>query len=156
MIRSTGCDGVVIGRGCLGKPWLFRDLVDAFAGRQPEPAPTLGFVTATMLDHAEALCTHMGADDGIRNFRKHAGWYLTGYPVGPEVRRQMSSVSSFDELVELCDRLDPATAQVPGGERIARGHTNGPIRVVLPHGYLDDPDDVTPPADAAVTTLSGG
>ena len=156
MVAATGCDGVVIGRGCLGKPWLFRDLVDAFAGRPLQPSPTLGFVASTMLDHADALCSHMGADDGIRNFRKHAGWYLTGYPVGPEVRRRMSGVSSMAELTELCRQIDPAMSLVTGGERIARGHTNGPIRVVLPHGYLDDIDDVTPPADAAVTTLSGG
>ena len=156
MMSTTGCDGVVIGRGCLGRPWLFRDLIDAFAGREIRTAPALGEVCEVMIRHADALCVHQGADDGIRSFRKHTGWYLTGYPVGSEVRRQMSMLSSLAELVELCARLDPQVRLVAGGERMARGHTNGPIRVVLPEGYLDDLDDMTPPADSAVTALSGG
>lgn len=156
MVNQTHCDGVVIGRGCLGKPWLFRDLVDAFAGREVQSTPKLGFVLDVMLQHADALMSHMGADRGIRDFRKHTGWYLTGYPVGSETRRTMSMVSSFDELQELSSQLDRTIEIVPGGERLARGHTNGPIKVVLPHGYLDNIDDVTPPEDSAVTTLSGG
>ena len=156
MVRETGCDGVVVGRGCLGRPWLFRDLVDVFAGRTPRPAPLLGTVTEVMCEHAQMLCAHLGADSGIRNFRKHTGWYLTGYPVGTEARRAFSMVSSFDELVALCGRTDPATALVPGGERLTRGHTNGPIKVVLPEGYLESRDDLTVPDDVAVVALSGG
>jgi len=156
MVRTTGCDGVVVGRGCLGKPWLFRDIVDAFAGREVRVTPTLGEVTKVMLEHADALCTHSGHDSGIRNFRKHTGWYLTGYPVGSDVRRRMALVSSHAELSSIVDELDPSMNIVPGGERLTRGHTNGPIRVVLPHGYLDDLDDLTPPDDADVAALSGG
>lgn len=156
MVAETGCDGVVVGRGCLGRPWLFRDLVDAFAGRPVHDAPTLGFVTEVMCRHAESLCSLLGADAGIRNFRKHAGWYLTGYPVGSDARRAFSTVSSIEELVELCGRVDGDARLVPGGERLARGHTNGPIKVVLPEGYLDNRDDMTVPADGAVTALSGG
>jgi tRNA-dihydrouridine synthase len=156
MMNQTNCDGVVIGRGCLGKPWLFRDLVDVFSGRPLQPTPTLGFVIDVMLQHAESLCALMDHQSGIRNFRKHTGWYLTGYPVGSDVRRQMSMVNSFDELQQLCARLDRDMTIVSGGERLTRGHTNGPIKVVLPEGYLDTRDDVTPPADAAVTALSGG
>ncbi len=156
MMRQTNCDGVVIGRGCLGKPWLFRDLVDIFAGREIQPTPTLGFVTDVMLKHAEALCVHQGVESGIRSFRKHTGWYLTGYPVGSDIRRRMSMVSSLAELATLSAELDASLNIVTGGERIARGHTNGPIRVVLPEGFLDTADDLTPPADSHVTTLSGG
>ena len=156
MVRTTGCDGVVVGRGCLGKPWLFRDIVDAFAGRAVRATPNLGDVTNVMVDHADALCSHAGHDSGIRNFRKHTGWYLTGYPVGSDVRRRMALVSSHAELVSIVEELDPTMTVVPGGERLARGHTNGPIRVVLPHGYLDDLDDLTPPDDADVVALSGG
>jgi hypothetical protein len=100
--------------------------------------------------------SHMGAERGIRDFRKHTGWYMTGYPVGSDARRTLSMVSSFTELEDVCSRLDRDISVVPGGERLARGHTNGPIKVVLPHGYLDNIDDITPPEDAAVTTLSGG
>lgn len=162
MVAETGCDGVVIGRGCLGKPWLFRDLVDAFAGRDPRPAPLLGEVLGVMVAHAESLLEHhrrngRGDDTkGIREFRKHCGWYLTGYPVGPEVRRRFAEVSTLDEVRSIAASLDPALPIVAGGERLARGHTNGPINVVLPHGYLDDLDDLRVPDDATLTTMSGG
>jgi hypothetical protein len=98
----------------------------------------------------------MGHDSGIRNFRKHAGWYLTGYPVGTDARREFAMVSSHDELVALAARMNPELTLVPGGERLTRGHTNGPIKVVLPEGYLENRDDMTVPEDGAVTTLSGG
>lgn len=156
MVEQTGCDGVVIGRGCLGRPWLFRDLVDAFSGAAPKPTPPLGDVLAVMLRHAEALCAHLEEDRGIRDFRKHTSWYLTGYPVGGEMRRRFAEVSSLARLAELADMLDPSLVIVEGGERIARGHTNGPIKVVLPEGYLDHLDDMTVPDDAAVVALSGG
>lgn len=156
MIRETGCDGVVIGRGCLGRPWLFRDVVAVLEGREPAPAPTLGEVLEVVCTHADALCTHMGAAHGITNFRKHAGWYLTGYPVGTEARRRFSMVSSMEELTALCGSMDPSLRLVAGGERLKRGHTNGPIRVVLPDGYLDSRDDLVAPDDADVVALSGG
>lgn len=155
-MNETGCDGVVVGRGALGRPWLFRDLVDAFEGREVQPAPTLGFVMEIMCRHAELLCTHMGHDAGIRNFRKHAGWYLTGYPVGTQARREFSMVTSLEELVQLSQRVDQTAQLVPGGERMKRGHTNGPIKVVLPEGYLENRDDMTVPEDGAVVALSGG
>jgi nifR3 family TIM-barrel protein len=156
MMKETGCDGVVIGRGCLGKPWLFRDIVDAFAGRPVQAAPTLGEVLDVMQRHADGLCTHMGHDPGIRNFRKHAGWYLTGYPVGSDARRRFGMVASLEELAQLCAEMDRSIALVAGGERLTRGHTNGPIRVVLPEGYLENADDMTVPDDDKVATLSGG
>jgi nifR3 family TIM-barrel protein len=156
MMEHTNCDGVVIGRGCLGKPWLFRDLVDVFSGRDVSPTPTLGFVLDVMDDHAQGLMRIMGPDFGIRNFRKHCGWYLTGYPVGSEVRRAFSSVSSLDQLRDVSSRLDRTMKVVEGGERLARGHTNGPIKVVLPDGYLDNRDDMTIPDDGREMALSGG
>jgi nifR3 family TIM-barrel protein len=156
MMRATGCDGVVVGRGCLGRPWLFADLVAVLNGLEPAPSPLLGAVATTMRDHAELLAGHLGEPLAMRDFRKHTSWYLTGYPVGGETRRQFSNVSTLMELDDLLAALDPSLALVPGGERIRRGHTNGPIRVALPAGYLDDPDDATPPDDADVMALSGG
>ncbi len=156
MMEETGCDGVVVGRGALGRPWLFRDLVDIFEGREVQQAPSLGFVVDIMCRHAGLLCDHMGHDAGIRNFRKHAGWYLTGYPVGTEARRAFSMVTSLDELIALSQRIDRDAVLVPGGERMKRGHTNGPIKVVLPEGYLENRDDMTLPDDAFDVVPSGG
>ena len=161
MMRATGCDGVVVGRGCLGRPWLFGDLVEVLAGRPAPPSRPLGFVVSVMAEHARALVEHQGNESlALREFRKHTAWYLTGFPVGGEVRRRLSQVSSLAELDDLLAALDPAATVVPGGERIRRGHTNGPIRVALPEGFLDDlgvlEGDLTVPDDADVMALSGG
>jgi len=116
----------------------------------------LGWVTDVMLRHAVALEAHFPATRGIREFRKHAGWYLTGYPVGGELRRQFGEVSSIDQLRRLIDQCDPAASIVEGGERFVRGHSNGPVNIVLPHGFLQSLDDLVAPDDATLTYMSGG
>ena len=156
MVRHTRCDGVVIGRGCLGRPWLFGHLVAAFNGEPVPESPRLGFVAQQMADHCRLMADTVGEDNAVRDFRKHTSWYLTGYPVGGETRGRFSQIGSLAELDDLLAALDADLHIVPGGERIRRGHTNGPIRVVLPERYLDDLDDVTPPDDAHVMALSGG
>ncbi|MCU0260195.1 MAG: tRNA dihydrouridine synthase DusB [Ilumatobacteraceae bacterium] len=156
MMEATGCDGVVIGRGCLGRPWLFADLVTVLGGGPPPAGRSLGEVREVMGRHADLLVEHLGESLAMRDFRKHTIWYVTGYPVGPEVRRRLASVSTRSELDDLLGTLDPALRLVPGGERIRRGHTNGPIRVALPDGYLDHLDDLTIPDDDHVMALSGG
>jgi len=160
MMAETGCDGVVIGRGCLGRPWLFADLITVMNGGTAPAPRRLDVVIATMSVHARALVEHFegngGEDLAMRDFRKHTSWYLTGYPVGPEARRRFSMVSSLVELDDLLAGLDPSLELVPGGERIARGHTNGPIKVSLPDGFLDDLDSDAIPDDADVVALSGG
>jgi nifR3 family TIM-barrel protein len=156
MMQATDCDGVVIGRGCLGRPWLFRDLVEALNGRPVPASPTLGEVFAVMHEHAVRLLDHLGPQIAMRDFRKHTSWYLTGYPVGGEMRGRFAMISTIGELEDLIAQVDPTIAIVDGGERIRRGHTNGPIRVALPDGYLDHLDDDTVPDDDAVMALSGG
>jgi len=86
MVARTGCTGVVVGRACLGRPWFFGQLADAFAGRPVRPEPPLGEVAAIAGEHARLLADHVGEDRGLRMMRKHLGWYLTGYPVGPVAR----------------------------------------------------------------------
>ena len=149
MLAETGCDGVVVGRGCLGKPWLFRDLVDAFAGRAVQAPPTLGEVASVMKRHARLLVEAIG-DEGyaVRDFRKHVGWYLTGYPTGGERRRLLALAGSLAELDDLLDEMDPAAELAPGSEHLPRGHSQGPKPVALPDGWLETRDDPTPPTGA--------
>jgi nifR3 family TIM-barrel protein len=154
MVAATGCDGVVVGRGCLGRPWLFGDLEAAFAGRElPEP-PKLGQVTATMRRHAELLIEYMGDHKGIRDMRKHIAWYLKGFPVGGELRRSLGMVESLDQLDELLATLDPEEP-FPAEADGPRGRQGSPGRVVLPEHWLDDPDDASVPAGAELEHSGG-
>jgi nifR3 family TIM-barrel protein len=156
MMESTGCDGVVVGRGCLGRPWLFRDLGAVFAATPVPLPPTLGDVASVLREHAALLVDWFGPRHGPLELRKHAGWYVTGYPVAPDLRRRLALVSSLAELDGLLAELDTAATLRPGAERLPRGHTNGPITVALPDGYLDDREDDTPPVDAGRAALTGG
>ena len=113
MMRETGCDGVVVGRGCLGKPWLFRDLNAVFTGQPVPDPPLLGEVLATMREHAGMLFEYYEGTKGIRDFRKHANWYVTGYPVGPEMRRRLGMVDSLAELDGLIAEMDPSLPLPP-------------------------------------------
>jgi len=157
MMAATGCDGVVVGRGCLGRPWLFGDLADAFAGRPVSPPPALGQVVEVLARHARLLCELLGEEAGCRGIRKHIGWYLTGYPVGGERRRRLAEVAGLADLDAALAGLDSTAALPVGAERLPRGHTNGPRRVHLPEHWLTTLDDPSPPAGAdAFAVVSGG
>ncbi len=157
MTVRTGCDGVVVGRGCLGRPWLFRDLADAFAGRPVRPAPVLGEVVATMREHLRMLI-EVKADEmvGVRDFRKHLGWYLTGSPVGAPARRALTSAATAADVGVLLDRLDPATTLPAAAEGLPRGVTHGPRPVTLPQGWRQSWADAAPPPPDAGVATSGG
>jgi nifR3 family TIM-barrel protein len=140
MVRETGAAGVVVGRGCLGRPWLFRDLAAAFAGERVAVLPTLGEVAGTMRRHAELLCEHQGEERGCKEIRKHVSWYLKGFRAGGDLRRALALVSSLAELDRLLGELDP-TEPFPVTELGSpRGRQGAPRRVVLPEGWLDDAD----------------
>jgi nifR3 family TIM-barrel protein len=170
MVEQTGAAGVVVGRGCLGRPWLFRDLAAAFAGRRvamvPEEGaerpsrralPALGEVRAMMRRHAELLCALMGEERGCKELRKHVAWYLRGFSVGGDLRRSLALVTSLDELDELLSRLD-GEEPFPVSELGApRGRQGSPRkRVVLPEGWLDDADAPSEVAREEATEVSGG
>jgi len=140
LVAQTGCDGVVVGRGCLGRPWLFRSLDRAFAGLPDDPAPTLGEVAHTLRRHAGLLAQWRGADWACKDIRKHVAWYLKGFPAGPVLRSALGLVASLAELDDLLARLDHAQP-FPEAELTApRGRLGSPRRVALPDGWLDDPD----------------
>ncbi|MFZ0531202.1 MAG: tRNA dihydrouridine synthase DusB [Propionicimonas sp.] len=138
MMARTGCAGVVIGRGCLGRPWLFRDLADAFAGRERRTLPTLGEVAAMVRRHAELLAGLYGEKHGLTDLRKHMAWYFKGFPVGGELRRGLAMVAGFPELDDLLAQLDP-TVPFPAAELGApRGRQGTPReKVTMPYGWLD-------------------
>jgi nifR3 family TIM-barrel protein len=155
MMEQTGCDGVVVGRGCLGRPWLFRDLADRLAGRPLQAPPALGQIVEMMRFHLELLVDLLGPDLGPRDFRKHAGWYLAGFPVGPMKRKALAQISSIAEFDAHVVDFDPALPFPDDARRIARGHTGGPRPVALPPGWLADRDDPRPPSGADAL-VSGG
>jgi len=156
MMRSTGCDGVVVGRGCLGRPWLFRDLADVFAGRAPQDPPRLGEIAALMLQLAQLLAGHFGEGPGLRAFRKHAAWFTKGFPGSAQLRAQLVQVCSLDDLRAALAGLDPALPFPPQAMRVPRGKKSGRQRVALPPGYLRQLDSATPPPREAEAALSGG
>ena len=158
MMRETGCDGVVVGRGCLGRPWLFRDLADVFAGRAPVDPPRFGEVARVMLDHARRLVDWMGPELGVRNFRKHATWYTKGFPSSARLRGELIRIETLDQLEAILAAVAPDTPFPPSAMRVPRGKSGGRQRVALPDGYLDDLADATPPAKelTQTTPLSGG
>ena len=124
--------------------WFFHDLVSVLRGDEPQyTQPTLGLVADTMLEHVQRLVEFydQSEDDVVRRFRKHAGWYVAGWPVGKELRRRLHQVSSYDELLLVTEDFDRDVTLPPEGVRVKRSHTGGPRRVALPEGWLDDPDE---------------
>jgi tRNA-dihydrouridine synthase len=156
MMRTTGCDGVIVGRGCLGRPWLFRDLADVFAGRAPANPPDFGGVVDVMREHARLLAEFMGEGPAMRAFRKHGGWYTKGFPGGSALRERLMRVSSLAELEATLAGADRTLRFPPEAMRLGRGKRGGTQKVALPEGYLDDLEDDTPPGVEAEAADSGG
>jgi len=156
MMRTTHCDGVVIGRGCLGRPWLFGALAAAFDAQPLPELPSFGDVNATMLRHAEMLVEWYGDEGALRQFRKHALWYLMGYPIGGEARNQFARISTLNELRALSNQIDQTLPFPIEVLRQPRSHTGGPREVHLPERWLEDRDNDQPPGGAADSIVSGG
>jgi nifR3 family TIM-barrel protein len=156
MMRATGCDGVVVGRGCLGRPWLFRDLADVFEGREPSDPPDFGGVADVMLEHARLLAEWQGEADAMRSFRKHSAWYTKGFVGGGALRERLMRVLTLDDLSAILAGIDRAQPFPPEAMRVSRGKRGGRQKVVLPAGFLDDPEDATPPGIEAEAADSGG
>jgi tRNA-dihydrouridine synthase len=156
MVEETGCDGVVVGRGCLGRPWLFRDLAAAFAGEDVRELPALGEVSAVMKRHAQLLGDWLGEERGCVEFRKHVAWYLKGFRAGPSVRSRLGTVSSYAALDALLDELDPSEPYPVDQLGTPRGRQGSPRKVVLPDGWLTSRELTAPLSAAAEDATSGG
>ena len=136
MVRQTGADGVVVGRGCLGRPWLFAQLAAAFAEQPIPPDPRLAEVLLTLRQHAQLLCLEFGEVKGCRDIRKHMAWYLKGFRVRQPIRAALGTVTTLDELDELLGEIDTDqdfNAEVAAGPR---GRTSPQRQVALPEHWL--------------------
>jgi nifR3 family TIM-barrel protein len=156
MMRQTGCNGVIVGRGCLGRPWLFRDLADVFDGRESADPPNFGEVLEIMFDHARRLSDWFGERPAMTSFRRHASWYTKGFRMPPEVRAQLMQVTTVSQLENLFGLTDRSQPFPPSAMRVARGKTSGTQKVALPQGYLANIDDATPPCSDDEDFTDGG
>jgi nifR3 family TIM-barrel protein len=156
MVDATGCAGVVVGRGCLGRPWLFGDLQAAFEGRPIPHRRTSARSSISSSSTPELLVEHLGPTVGLRELRKHTGWYLQGFPVGGRLRRDLNQVEHLDEVHRLLAAVDRSLPFDEAVRRQPRGHTTRPKRVVLPHGWLDARAHDVPLPAAAAAVISGG
>ncbi len=160
MVEQTGCDGVVVGRGCQGRPWLFADLAAAFSGSDERVRPTLGFVAGVLRRHATLMAAYF-ADEGkaCRELRKHVAWYFKGYVVGGELRARLAMVSSLAQLDDLLAELDldqPYPGPAAEGQR---GRAGSPKTPHVPYGWLEDrelSDEFRVQLGEAELSVSGG
>lgn len=138
MMDETGADGVVVGRGCQGRPWLFADLAAGFSGSDERVRPGLGDVAAIVRRHAELLAEFYEDEGrGVRDLRKHVAWYFKGYPVGGDMRRRLTTMESLPDLDEKLADLDldaPYPGEAVEGPRGRSGHARN---AVVPQGWMD-------------------
>ncbi len=159
MVKQTQVAGVVIGRGCLGRPWLFGQLAAAFKGEPIPKDPNLLHITKIMQRHAELLCELYGDYKGIRDIRKHIAWYLKGFSAGGELRTKLALVESLEEFANLLNQLDLDQEFPESIIDKPRGRTGSEKKVSLPQGWLDS-EFITPTESSdlceAELSVSGG
>ena len=142
MVEQTDCDGVVVGRGCLGRPWLFGDLAAGFRGEDTRYRPSLVEVGQAFRRHAELLIEFFGGDEAraCRDIRKHVAWYFKGYPIGGDLRAQLALVDSLQQMDDLLGTLDPEQGYPGEDVEGPRGRAGSPKRTALPENWLDSQD----------------
>lgn len=146
MMRETGVDGVVVGRGCLGRPWLFGDLQAAFDEYERDPnsnaaidliQPTLGEVADAFKRHGELLTEFFDTEEhACRDIRKHVAWYFKGYPVGGEFRAALAQVESLDHMDEILATLERDQPYPGDAAEGPRGRLGGAKLCALPENWL--------------------
>jgi nifR3 family TIM-barrel protein len=145
LMRRTGCAGVIVGRGCLGRPWLFAELAAVFDGREPPPPPAFGAIRAIMDEHARLLIDFFGEVQGMRQMRKWCAWYTQGFPGSARARAELVRVASLEAMHAVLGRFDADLAFPEAALRVRRGKGSQCQVVALPEGYLEQRDDDTPP-----------
>ncbi|MFJ5861523.1 tRNA dihydrouridine synthase DusB [Pseudarthrobacter sp. NPDC092439] len=161
MVRETGVDGVVVGRGCQGRPWLFGDLQAAFEGSDLRHRPNLGQVADGVYRHAQLMIETFGGDEykALREIRKHMAWYFKGYPVGGDLRAKLATVPTLEVLRSLLDELDPDVPYPGVDSEGPRGRAGSPKKPALPKDWLDSRslnEDQSRDIAAAELDVSGG
>ena len=156
MMRQTRCDGVIVGRGCLGRPWLFRDLADVFNGREPLDPPPFEVVLEIMFRHARILADWFGERLAMHSFRRHASWYTKGFRVSSEIRAALMRVETVCQLEQLFSDVDRSQPFPPSAMRVVRGKATGTQKVSLPAGYLDNVEDDAPLPGSDLDAGDGG
>lgn len=155
MMRQTGCDGVIVGRGCLGRPWLFRDLDDVFRGREPSDPPGFREILDIMFSHVGRLTEWFGEGSAIRSFRRHLTWYTKGFTLPPGVRVGMMQAGTLEQLRDAFRDVERDQAFPPSSMRVRRGKRAGRQKIVLPESFSDEASDAWLPAEAEIA-VSGG
>ena len=145
MMRATGCAGVIVGRGCLGRPWLFRELADVFDGEEPEVPPNFGAIVEVMMDHGRRLVELFGETVGVRQMRKWTAWYTKGFRGSASVRGHLMRIERLEDIRTIVAELDPSEPFPETALRAMRAKGSKTQSVKLPEGYLDDLEDDTPP-----------
>ena len=106
MMNETGCDMVMIGRGALGNPWIFREINGYFSsGLRIMPPPTLAERIVVIKKHMDALCAAKGEGRGMREARKHVAWYMHGLRGAAEFRRMAGELETLSDLDKLLEKV---------------------------------------------------
>lgn len=147
MMRTTGCDGVVVGRGCLGRPWLFHDLRRMFSGERPEEPPSLGAVVDIMKQHLAMLIEMVGEERAVLSFRRQATWYTKGFRNSTLLRDQLVLAARHEQVVALLDSVDRDQPFPRSALRVPRGKSAGRKQLCLPDGYLSHPESAALPIE---------
>ncbi|MGQ4493910.1 tRNA dihydrouridine synthase DusB [Dermabacteraceae bacterium P13115] len=160
MVRQTGCDGVVVGRGCQGRPWLFADLAAGFSGSDERVRPTMSDVAATVRRHAQLLVEFFEDEGrGVRDLRKHVSWYFKGYPLGGDMRHKLATMESLADLDEKLAQLDHSVGYPGEAVEGPRGRAGHAKKVAMPDGWLSTREitpDISKRLHEAELAISGG
>lgn len=118
-LERSGADGVMIGRGCYGRPWFPAQVAAALAGRDPRPDPDAEERREILAEHLDALLTHYGTHAGIRNARKHIGWYTEGLSGSAAFRQRVNNTMDPDIVFAEIERFFGSLGTSDNAGRIA-------------------------------------